>query len=119
SIARQIALIERGAIEPVIRVGNLDTRRDLSDVRDVVRAYAALMTSGSPGVVYNVASGVGRSIRSILDALLSRARVPVRIETDPARVRAHDASALIGDASRLREATGWQPAIPFEQLLDD
>ena len=78
SMARQIALIERGQIEPVIKVGNLDAHRDLTDVRDVVRAYAALMKSGTAGVVYNVASGVGRSIRSVLDALVSRSRVPVR-----------------------------------------
>jgi GDP-4-dehydro-6-deoxy-D-mannose reductase len=118
SIAKQIALIERGAAEPVIKIGNLDAQRDLSDVRDVVRAYAALMARGTPGHVYNVASGVARSIRSVLDALVSRARVPVRIDVDPARLRPHDAPVIVGDATRLKDATDWQPTVSFEQMLD-
>ena len=119
SIARQIAAIERGEAEPVIRVGNLDAQRDLLDVRDAVRAYALLIGAGTPGNVYNVASGVGRPVRSVLDALVSRSRVPIRVETDPARMRANDIPVLIGDASRLRDITGWQPEIPFDQTLDD
>lgn len=119
SIARQIALIERGALEPTIRVGNLAARRDLTDVRDVARAYIALVNSGTSGVVYNVASGVGRTIGSILDALIARARVPVKIETEQERLRAQDTPALVGDATRLREATGWHPEIPFERMLDE
>jgi GDP-4-dehydro-6-deoxy-D-mannose reductase len=119
SIARQIALIERGAAEPVIKVGNLDAQRDLTDVRDVVRAYAALMNDGTAGQVYNVASGVAYAIRFLLEGLLTRARTPVRVEIDPARLRAHDASVVVGDTTRLKEATGWVPAIPFEQMLDD
>jgi GDP-4-dehydro-6-deoxy-D-mannose reductase len=119
SIARQIALIERGLVAPVIRVGNLDARRDLSDVRDIVRAYVALMERGQPGVVYNVGSGVGRSIRALLAALLSRSRTPVRVETDPQRLRPADVPALVADCRSIREVTGWTPAIPFEQMLDD
>ena len=119
SLARQIALIERGALEPVIRVGNLEAQRDLTDVRDVVRAYALLMESGTSGVVYNVASGTGRSIRSLLDELVARARVTVTIETDASRLRANDVPVLVGDASRLRRATGWTPEISFPQMLDD
>ena len=119
SIARQIAAIERGAMDPVIRVGNLEAQRDLLDVRDAVRAYAALIDAGTPGTVYNVASGVGRPVRAVLDALVSRARVPIRIETDSARMRANDIPILIGDASRLRDATGWEPKISFDQMLDD
>ena len=119
SMARQIALIEAGALEPVIRVGNLDAQRDLTDVRDVVRAYAALMQSGTSGTIYNVASGVGRSVRSVLDALVSRSRTPVRIETDPARMRANDVPVLVGDFSRLTHATGWRPLVSFDQMLDD
>ena len=106
-------------MEPVIKVGNLDARRDLSDVRDVVRAYAALMQSGTSGVVYNVASGVARSIQSILDALISRSRVPVRVEVDQDRMRPNDVPVIVGDASRLTAATGWQPAISFDQTLED
>jgi len=119
SIARQIALIERGAAEPVIKVGNLDAQRDLTDVRDVVRAYAALMKNGRPGHVYNVASGVAHPIRSLLEGLIGRARTQVRIEIDPARLRAHDTSIVVGDATRLRSATGWEPEISFDQMLDD
>lgn len=119
SIARQIALIERAELEPVIRVGNLDARRDLTDVRDTVRAYAALLTSAAPAGVYNVASGTARSIGTVLEALLARARVPIRVETDPTRLRTNDIPVLIGDATRLRRATGWEPGIPFDRTIDD
>ena len=119
AMARQIALIEHGRLDPVLRVGNLDATRDLSDVRDVVRAYEALMAKGEPGTVYNVGSGTGRTIRSVLDALVSRSRVRVRVETDPDRLRPSDVPSLVADTSRLREATGWQPEIPLEQTLDD
>jgi GDP-4-dehydro-6-deoxy-D-mannose reductase len=119
SMARQIAAIERGRLEPVIRVGNLDAQRDLTDVRDVVRAYTALMDKARPGTIYNVASGIGRTIRSVLEALVARARVPVRIETDPARLRPNDIPMVVGDATRLRQATGWQPVISFDQMLND
>jgi GDP-4-dehydro-6-deoxy-D-mannose reductase len=119
SVARQVALIERGAIEPVIKVGNLTAHRDLSDVRDVVAAYAALMDRGTPGTIYNVASGTARSIESVVHALVARAKRPVRLETDPSRLRSHDTSVLVGDATRLRDATAWKPRIPFDQTLDD
>jgi GDP-4-dehydro-6-deoxy-D-mannose reductase len=117
-MARQIAAIERGA-EPVIKVGNLDAARDLTDVRDMVRAYALLMKLGTPGTVYNVASGVSHSMRAVLDGLVARSRVPVRIETDAQRMRPHDVPFLVGDASRLRAATGWSPEITFDRMLDD
>ncbi len=119
SMARQIALIERGALAPVIKVGNLDTERDLTDVRDTVRAYAMLMERGTPGTIYNIASGVARPTRAVLDTLLSRARVPVRVEIDPARLRPNDIPVLVGNPTRLREATGWTPRIPFDQMLED
>ena len=119
SIARQVALIERGAMAPALRLGNLDARRDLTDVRDVVRAYMSLMESGTPGEVYNVASGVARSIRAVVDALVRRSAVQVRIEVDPERLRPLDKPVLVGDATRLRAATGWQPRMSFEQMLDD
>ena len=119
SMARQIALIERGQLEPVIKVGNLDAQRDVTDVRDVARAYAALMQSGKTGVVYNVASGVARSIRSILDALVSRSKIPVRIEVDQTRMRPNDVPVVVGNHSRLTESTGWHPQVSFDQMLDD
>jgi len=119
SMARQIALIERGQLEPVIKVGNLDAQRDVTDVRDVARAYAALMQSGKTGVIYNVASGVARSIRSILEALVSRSKIPVRIEVDQTRMRPNDVPVVVGNHSRLTESTGWHPQVSFDQMLDD
>jgi len=119
SMARQIALIERGQLEPVIKVGNLDAQRDVTDVRDVVRAYAALMQSGKTGVVYNVASGVARPIRSILEALVSRSKMPVRIEVDQTRMRPNDVPVVVGNHSRLTESTGWHPQVSFDEMLDD
>jgi GDP-4-dehydro-6-deoxy-D-mannose reductase len=118
-VARQVALIERGATPPVLRVGNLDAVRDLSDVRDVVRAYAALMAKGTPATVYNVASGSGRAMREVLEALVARSATPIRVEVDPARLRSNDTPVLIGDASRLHAATGWSPVVRFEQMIDD
>lgn len=119
SMARQIALIERGQLEPVIKVGNLDAQRDVTDVRDVARAYAALMQSGKTGVVYNVASGLARSIRSILEALVSRSKMPVRIEVDHTRMRPNDVPVVVGNHSRLTESTEWHPQVSFDQMLDD
>jgi GDP-4-dehydro-6-deoxy-D-mannose reductase len=119
TMARQIALIERRTLEPVIRIGNTSAKRDVSDVRDVVRAYETLLDRGTPGTIYNVASGVGRSVQQILDALIARSKVPVRIEVDPTRLRSSDPPMLVGDATRLREATGWQPEIPFERTIED
>lgn len=118
-MARQIALIERGALEPLIKVGNLDAERDLTDVRDTVRGYMLLMERGVPGMVYNVASGIGRSIRAVLDALVRRSSVPVAVSVDSDRLRPLDTPVIIGDATRLRTATGWEPRIPFDRMIDD
>jgi GDP-4-dehydro-6-deoxy-D-mannose reductase len=119
SMARQLALIERGLTEPVLRIGNLDARRDFSDVRDVVRAYTALMERGKAGEIYNVGSGSGRTIQSLLDALIARSGVNVHVEVDPARLRPSETSALVADTTRLREQTGWEPRLSFEQMLED
>jgi GDP-4-dehydro-6-deoxy-D-mannose reductase len=118
-MTRQIVAIERGEMEPVIHVGNLDTARDITDVRDTVRAYALLMERGVAGTIYNIASGVARTMRMVLDALIQRSRVPVTIEVDSSRLRPHDDLILVGDASRLRTATGWAPQISFDRTLDD
>lgn len=119
NMARQIALIEAGMAEPVIKTGNLDAQRDFTDVRDVARAYLALLHDGAPSTLYNVASGTARVMRSVLDALVARARVTVRIETDATLMRPSDTPVVLGDATRLRDRTGWRPEIPFEQTLDD
>ncbi len=117
--ARQVARIEAGLQEPVIRVGNLQARRDFTDVRDVVRAYYALSIQGDAGDVYNVGSGKAHTIQEILDILLAASRVPIQVEVDPARLRPSDVPEIVCDASKLRQKTGWKPAIPFEQSILD
>jgi GDP-4-dehydro-6-deoxy-D-mannose reductase len=119
SVARQIAMIERGLRDPVLKVGNLVPSRDVMDVRDAVRAYAVIMKSGTPGTIYNVASGVGRPVRAIVEALVARSQVPVRIEQDPTRFRPNDVPVLVGNSRRLQQATGWRPEISFEEMIDD
>jgi len=119
AVARQIAQIEAGRHEPVIRVGNVDTRRDFTDVRDTVRAYAALAERGVPGRIYNVCSGRARLVRELLDGLVHLSHVPVSIEPDPERFRPNDTPLLLGDPSRIERETGWRPQVPFERTLQD
>jgi len=115
----QVAAIELGQQEPVIRVGNIEAIRDFTDVRDMVRAYWLAVNHGKPGEVYNVATGTGIRIRDMLDRIIALANVEVRIEVDPERLRPSDVEILIGDSSKFRADTGWAPRIPFEQTLRD
>ncbi len=117
SVARQIARIELGVAEPVLEVGNLEGRRDLTDVRDTVRAYEAIAERGVPGRIYNVCCGEAHRIGDILESLLSRSRVAITVRRDPARYRPHDAPLVLGDRSRLTGELGWAPRIPIEQTL--
>ncbi len=117
--ARQIALIEAGRQEPVMRLGNMAAQRDFTDVRDVVRAYFLLIKFADGGRAYNVCSGTPRSIQSVLDALFAMTPARIRVESDPSKFRPLDTPVSYGDPGRLREATGWAPAIPFEQTLAD
>ncbi|MDH3405011.1 MAG: GDP-mannose 4,6-dehydratase [Acidobacteriota bacterium] len=119
NFAAQLARIEAGQREPKIRVGNLDAVRDFTDVRDMVRGYWLAVTRATPGEVYNIASGVGISIRELLDRLIALCKVPVEIETDPERLRPSDVEVLIGDYSKFSAETGWQPRIPLDQTLAD
>jgi GDP-4-dehydro-6-deoxy-D-mannose reductase len=119
SFARQIARIEAGASPPVIEVGNLDARRDLTDVRDTVRAYRVILERGRPGTVYNVCSGRAWSMREVLDLMVEIAGIAVDIRTDPDRLRRSDTPVVAGDGSRMRDELGWAPAIPLEQTLRD
>jgi GDP-4-dehydro-6-deoxy-D-mannose reductase len=120
SLARQVIEIERGAQEPIIRAGNLDARRDFTDVRDVVRAYRLAAVDGAPGEVYNVASGRPVSVREILARLLELRSVGADIDTDPELSRPGEpTTAMVGDAGKLTALTGWRPEIPIEQSLAD
>ena len=119
AFAQQIAQIEAGRAEPVLRVGNLDAQRDITDVRDTVRAYRALAEHGTPLRPYNVCSGRAYRMRELLDILVAMARVRVRVEVDPARLRPSDNPIVLGSHARLTADTGWRPEIPIEQTMSD
>jgi GDP-4-dehydro-6-deoxy-D-mannose reductase len=118
ALAARIARAERDGVDE-IPVGNLTARRDFTDVRDVVRAYRLLVDRGEPGEDYNLCSGRDISIQEVADHLVDGARRPVRLAPDPALLRPVDLPVLRGDASRLRDATGWVPEIPIETSLSD
>jgi len=119
SFARQIALAEAGKGPLALKVGNLSPRRDLSDVRDTVRAYISIIDRGRAGVPYNVCSGIGVTMQSLLDRMLALATVPMAVEQDPALYRPADAVAIIGDPARLREDTAWQAAYSLDETIHD
>ncbi len=119
NFAKQLARIKAGLDEPVIRVGNLTAKRDFTDVRDMVRAYWLAARRGKPGEVYNIASGQAITIQELLDRLIALTDVEVTVEQDPARMRPSDVEILIGDSSKFRADTGWEPEIPFDQTLRD
>ena len=119
NFARQVAEIEKGTRKPIVWVGNLDSIRDFTDVRDMVRAYWLALERGEPGEVYNVCSGRGYSARQVLDILLGLTHVKVEVHQDPARMRPSDVMLLVGDYSKFRSVTGWEPTIPFEVTLKD
>ncbi len=119
NFAKQIAEIEKGLRPPVLYVGDLTSKRDWTDVRDMVRAYWLALEKGVPGEVYNVGSGVARSVGEMLEILLSFAKVKIEVRQDPSRLRPSDVKLLLSDSSRFREQTGWAPTIPFEQTLRD
>jgi len=121
NFAKQIAEIELGKREPVIYVGNMNTKRDFSDVRDIVRAYWLATEKGLPGEVYNICSNETMSIKYMLDVLLSFSQLKdkIQIKEDPARLRPSDVAELLGDSSKFRQQTGWQPEIPFRKTMED
>lgn len=114
---RQVAEIEAGKREPVIRVGNLGAKRDFTDVRDVVRAYSLLMEHGKPGETYNVGSGKAVEIREILVQILSLAKKKITVEVDPEKLRPVDVPIIEADTSKLTDCTGWSREILLEQTL--
>jgi len=119
NFARQIVEIEKKLRDPVLFVGNLEAKRDFTDVRDTVRAYWLSLEKGEAGEVYNIGTGVAYTAREILDKLLALTEEDVRVEVDPLRLRPSDVMILLSDTSKFRTISGWEPLIPFEQSLQD
>ena len=117
--AKQIAEIEAGLREPEVVVGNLDARREVTDVRDTVRAYRTILERGRSARPYNVCSGSAMAIGELLDRLIARARVQVRVRVDASQFRPNDLPLLVGDPARIRGELGWAPVVPLSRTLDD
>jgi len=118
ALALQVAEVEAGR-KACVEVGNLEVVRDFTDVRDVVRGYRLLAQHGKSGEIYNLGSGRGTKLADALDHLITLARRPIEVRTDPARVRPVDQPLLVADASKLRTTTGWVPAYTIEETLSD
>ena len=119
SFSKQIAEIERGGREPIIRVGNLSAKRDFTDVRDMVNGYFLAIQKCKPGEVYNICSGRAIKIQKVLDILLAMSKVKVKVEQDPSRMRPSDVPILQGSFSKFKRQTGWKPKISLEKTLKD
>ncbi len=121
NFAKQIAEIEKGKREPVISVGNLDAKRDFTDVRDIVRGYWLATEKCEPGEVYNICSNTTISIKDMLSTLIgfSKMKDQIKVKEDPTRLRPSDVMILYGDNSKFRKQTGWKPEIPFKQTMED
>jgi GDP-4-dehydro-6-deoxy-D-mannose reductase len=114
-----MAQIEAGRQPPILHVGNLEARRDFTHVTDAARALWLLLDRAAPGTVYNLCSGSATRIGDIVELVRARGRVPVEVRVDPARLRPSDEPILLGDNTRLRQATGWAPQIGMEQIVDE
>ncbi len=119
AFARQIVMAELGRSSPVLTVGNLSAKRDFSDVRDVVRAYQAILETGIPGEPYNVCSGSAISIEEMLHILLSYSKIKIQVEVDPQKFRPADMPLLLGSPERLKRDTGWNPVYDIHRTLLD
>lgn len=119
TFCQQMAAIEAGRQEPVMAVGNLETRRDFTHMSDVARALWLLLDRGQPGQVYNLCSGQATRIGDIVEIVRRQGRVPVAIAVDPARLRPSDEPLLMGDNRKLRAATGWEPRIGMEHIVTE
>lgn len=117
--ASQVAKISSGALEPIVRVGNLQAERDFTDVRDIVRAYRMLSESGSPGESYLVCSGASVSIQQILDTLIKISGIKVEVVKDPDRYLPLEIPVIYGNNAKIARQTGWQPTISLGQSLSD
>ncbi|HEY5526397.1 MAG TPA: GDP-mannose 4,6-dehydratase [Candidatus Anoxymicrobiaceae bacterium] len=119
NFSRQIATIEKGKSEPVIKVGNLTARRDFTDVRDMVKAYWLALEKGEAGDVYNLGSGKDVTIQKMLDILLSFSDIDIEVRQVPERMRPSDVEILLADTTKFHDLTGWEPQIPLETTLED
>ena len=119
ALAKQIVDIENKDLEPVVYVGNLDTKRDFIDVRDVVKAYWAIINKGNPGEIYNVCSSKAYSIKNIVSDFLEISKVKLQIKQDPKRVRTVDIPIHVGENKKIRDSTGWFPEISINKTLND
>lgn len=119
NFAKQVAEIEKGKKKPVIEVGNLEAKRDFSDVRDVVKAYLLTVEKCKPGEAYNICSGKAWSIKSVLDMLKGMSTKEFSVAVDSARIRPIDVPLLLGDNTKFSKETGWHPSIPFEKTMED
>ena len=118
--AKQLVEIESGIRKPLLHVGNLETRRDFSDVRDVVRGYRTILEEGRRGEVYHIGSGTAWKIGDLLRILLGKSSAGnIGLQQDPARLRSNDLPLMLCDASKLHRELGWKPEIPLEQTLHD
>lgn len=117
--AKQVALIEKGLQEPVIKVGNLEAKRDFTDVRDMVRAYVMLLENGVVGEAYNIGSGVSHRIQEILDILVGLSNTQITVEVDPEKLRPSDVPEIVSDNTKLSSVIDWRPMIPLEVTLKD
>lgn len=116
---KQVAEIEKGLRESVMKVGNLAAKRDFTDVRDVVKAYVKLIENGVPGETYNVGSGDAKAIQDILDLIVSMSSADIKVEIDPNKLRPVDVPIIEADISKINQLTGWKPAIPLEQTIQE
>ncbi|HLC92848.1 MAG TPA: GDP-mannose 4,6-dehydratase [archaeon] len=116
---KQVAEIEKGTQEPVLMVGSLTSKRDFTDVRDVVRAYWLSLEKCEPGEAYNICSGKTQTMQELLDMILSFTDKKIQVKVDPKRMRPSDVKVLLGDYSKFNKQTGWKPEIPLEKTIKD
>lgn len=116
---KQVAEIEVGLREPVMKVGNLAAKRDFTDVRDVVKAYVALVQEGKAGETYNVGRGRAWAIQDILNMIIEKSTESINVEVDPAKIRPVDVPIIEADITKIQELTGWKPIIPIEQTIQE
>jgi GDP-4-dehydro-6-deoxy-D-mannose reductase len=119
ALIEQFAAIKAGRRDPIVYLGNLGSVRDLSDVRDVVRAYRLILRDGRSGEAYNVGSGRGVSVRELFELVCREVDVEVRLSVEPSRVRATDIPYLVADAGKVHRELGWEPKIPLAQTIKE